>query len=113
MGICFFLGRRDVMVQLTAEDLIQQRICNTLASKGSALLKNGCRHLDPEMADFIRGYLRALTCDVAEAVRSGSEERKAQLPLILGELYELVEETQYRIEQAAGASLVANRRQGL
>ena len=63
MGICIFLGRRDVMVQLTAEDLIQQRLCNTLATKCSALLKNGCRHLDPEMAEFISGYLRALTCE--------------------------------------------------
>ena len=90
------------MVQLTAEDLIQQRLCDTLTAKCSALLKNGYRHLDPEMADFISGYLRALTCDVAEAVRSGSKERKAQVPLILGELYELVEETQYRIEKAAG-----------
>lgn len=101
------------MMQPTAEDLMQQRLCDTLVAKSSALLQNGYRYIDPEMADFINRYLRALTCDVAEAVRSGSKERKAQLPLILGELYELVEETQYRIEQAAGTSFVADSVQDL
>ena len=64
------------------------------------------------MADFISRYLRALSYDVDEAVRSESRERKALLPLMLSELYELVEDTQHRIEHAAGTFLMVEDTRG-
>ena len=91
------------MTQPVKDDPRQQ--CDVLTAKGSALLAVDDRYLDPEMADFVSHYLRSLTCDVREALCSENKEQRALLPLILSELYELVEDIQHRIERAKGTSL--------
>lgn len=98
------------MTQLATSD--PQKQCDALVARGSALLAADHPYLDPEMANFISCYLRALSYDVDEAVHSESRERTALLPLMLSELYELVEDTQHRIEHAAGTFLMVKDTRG-
>lgn len=85
------------MTQTVSGDL--QKQCGVLVAKGSALLADGHRYIDPGMADFIGSYLLALTFDVEEMAGTESQEREALLLLIVGELHDLVYETQRRIER--------------
>ena len=88
------------MTQRVSGDL--QKQCDVLVARGSALLADGHQYIGAETADFIGHYLRARACDVDEMVHTESRERAALLPLIVGELHDLVHETQRRIERAKG-----------